>query len=179
MPLPVSANEFVASARFDSDWMYHGLSETLGRPALGLALDWQSDTRWFAGLETHRMFDDSNAPRPWATMLYLGAGESIGERGFLTGSLQRRNFPTSNVPWNFTEFELEYDHQLTAQDRLRISVDYASDYYSLETSAFTMEVNYSRNFGRRFFVHAQLGALHIADQSQLPSYEYGRLGGGV
>ncbi|MEO0437540.1 MAG: hypothetical protein AAF098_11600 [Pseudomonadota bacterium] len=165
--------------RYDSDWMYHGLSETFGRPALGLALDWQSDTRWFAGVETHRMFDDSNAPRPWATMIYVGAGGKIGENGFLTGSVQRRNFPTSNIPWDFTEFEIEYDHQLTAQDRLRISADYSSDYYSLDTSAFAAEINYSRNLGDRLFVHAHLGAVNLADQSMLPSYQYGGVGGGL
>ncbi|MEM1145678.1 MAG: hypothetical protein AAGI88_24150 [Pseudomonadota bacterium] len=176
---PAYADEFKLFARYDSDWIYHGVSETLGEPAVGLGLDWQSRSRLFAGMATYRMLDDSNAPRPWSTLIYAGVGAAVGERGFLSGSIQRRNFPTSNIPWNYTEFEVEYDLRIGPRSRLRLRADYSPNYYSLDASAVTAEAEFHHQLNDRIFIRTRVGALEASDSSPLPDYHYGSLGMGL
>ncbi|MEN7342298.1 MAG: hypothetical protein AAAFM81_05115 [Pseudomonadota bacterium] len=165
--------------RAESDWMYHGFSEFRGQPAVGLTVDWQSDSPIFVGASVAQVVDDERVRRPTSGTYYIGAGWAVSDQVFVSGAFQHRDFPGSLGEWDYQEYELQLDAALSSVSRLIVRADYADDYYSVDASALGAEVDYARQLDDRFYGFATIGAIRFSENTRIPNYEYGQLGVGL
>lgn len=161
--------------QISSDWLYHGTTETLGEPVLGINAEWQSNGATFAGIEAHQARMPAEPQRQRSVMAYLGTGFALSESWFTTLSVQHREFPGSVKEWDFTEVSIDLAHR----SGFGLRMDYAPDYYEHDIRAFAAEVRLSRPITPRSYWYAEVGALELSNEQSFDDHQYAQLGVGT
>ena len=162
------------TARYVSDWYYHGTTETLGGAALGVNVHWASDA-WFAGLEGHQAEEDAPLQRQRSVMAYLGRSFALTDLWHGSLAVAHREFPGSVKEWDYTELQLAARHRNGFEARL----DYSPDYYEHDSASLAGTVRWVRELGPRGYGYAEAGLVHLTNESQWQGHEFASVGAGM
>ncbi|MEM1230823.1 MAG: hypothetical protein AAGI15_09820 [Pseudomonadota bacterium] len=164
------------TALYASDWYYHGTSETLGRGAIGLNLQWSSDA-WFAGIEGHQADEDGveSRQRQRAVMVYAGRRFVLSSLWHGSLSVSQREFPGSTKEWDYTEVQLVAAHRNGFQARL----DYSPDYYEHDAASLGLTLRWLRPLGERAYGYVEAGALTLEERTRWQGHEFASAGVGL
>lgn len=162
-----------AVVQFRSDWIYHGTTETLGEPVVGINIEWQTTSSFFVGIEAHRARERGDLQRQRSVMAYIGRGAELGQHWYATVSAQHREFPGSIKQWSFTEFETTFTHT----SGWAIALNYSPDYYEHDTKSMGVEVSYSQPLGERSYWYGEAGALDL-ESDAFVDHRYAQFGVG-
>lgn len=165
-------------AQTSSDWIYHGTSETLGEPTIGLNAEWQTPAGVFVGIEAHvaeQSNKTSDRQRQRSVMAYLGRGFEWGTDWFATVTLAHREFPGSAKEWDFTELGFNLNHS----SGLDFTVDYSPDYYEHNTPSVAFEARYSKTLGKQSYWYAEAGLVELTASNTFDDHHYAALGFGA
>ena len=163
-------------AQVVNDWTYHGTSEVLGEPVVGLNAELSLDSQWFFGIEGHlaRLRSSSIRQRQQAVAAYVGREFNLGQNWHSSVFLTHRLFIDSVAEWDFTELSAD----LTHDSGFTLRVDYSPDYYARDTPAVAFEAHFNRAITDRSYLYLMVGALEIADDAFL-DHQYGSVGIGA
>ena len=170
------SNEFGLVVQAVSDWIYDGTTETRSEPSVGINGELRLQPNVFFGFEAHDGSVESGQrrERERSVAVYIGFDKTLGRDWYTALSLQHREFPGSNVEWDFTEATLQFAYR----DNWSFTLDYSPDYYERDTSAFGSELSYTRNINSRSYWSLQAGTQQLSE-SQFTDYHYARLGVGL
>ncbi len=154
-----------------SDWIYHGVSETRGEPALGINAQWQLSPKWVVGLEAHEGRTRAERQRERSVFGYLAFEHRLSEDWLSVVSLQHRRFPGGQKAWEFSELEVQFDYR----DRWSVRFDYSPNYYSHNSEVTTVEIDYSQPIGESAYWRGQVGALRHS-RDRFDHYQFATLG---
>ncbi len=163
-------------AQASSDWLYHGVSETAGEPAVGVNAEWQLTPMLFIGVEAHEAHLPSGVvrQRQRSVMAYAGMGAALNDSWYASASLLHRAFPESRKSWDFSELQATLSHR----NGLTVTASFSPDYYDHRTKAYHFELGYRRSFRDRAYGFTRLGALELTSE-RFTSYRHATLGGGL
>ena len=163
-------------AQAGSDWLYHGVSETAGEPAVGVNAEWQPTPLLFLGVEAHEGHLPSGVARQRqrSVMAYVGTGTALNDSWYASASWLHREFPESQKSWDFSELQATLSHR----NGLSVTASFSPDYYDHGTKAYHVELGYRRSFHDRAYGFTRLGALELTAE-RFTSYRHATLGGGL
>lgn len=158
--------DLAATAQLSNDWLYQGVSETSGRPNIGLNFELQeTEQPWFLGFEAHRSKATSRSERHESFSVYLGLDVQLGDKWFAGAAIKQVEYPDSVQDWDYTEVSVSFTHL----DGFSGKVDYSEDYYHRGTAAAFYSVQYGKPFAERLYW--QLGVTKAEfEDSRWPDY---------
>lgn len=168
------SGEFGLVVQAASDWVYDGTTETREEPSIGINGEWRIKPTVFLGFEAHEARTVAEQQRERSVAAYIGIDRIIGKDWYTALSLQHREFPGSELEWDFTELIF----QVAYQENWSLKVDYSPDYYERDTAAYGAELDYVRNFNSRSYWSVQVGVQEQIE-SEFIDYEYARLAVGI
>lgn len=171
---PAAAGEFGVVVQAASDWVYHGNSETLGEPVVGINAEWQSSAHFFVGVEAHRARVPGDQHREGSVMLYVGTGRPFGDGWYGTISALQREYPGSAKEWDFAELDIELSHR----SGWLFELDYSPDYYEHDTAAVHASVGFTGRIDDRRYWSARGGTVELSDDDVI-DHQYFRVGAGI
>ncbi len=167
-PGTAAADSLAIEAMAVSEVAYRGVSETFGRPAVGLNIEWAGMNNVHAGLS----FLEGDAPterqRERSLNLYLGWQTEFAEDWVAGTSIGYRAFPESTKEWDF----VEYQAAIGWRDRLSLELAWSPDYYDHDTESFAVAIRGFQPLSRSFYMSAELGTVDLTWRD-ITDYRYG------
>ncbi len=168
------SGEFGLVVQAVSNWVYDGTTETRDEPSIGINGEWRIKPTVFLGFEAHEASTVAEQQRERSIAAYIGIDRTLGKGWYTALSLQHREFPGSEIEWDFTELIF----QVAYQKNWSLKLDYSPDYYERDTAAYGAELDYVRNFNSQSYWSVQVGVQEQVD-SQFIDYEFVRFGIGL
>ncbi|MEO0574530.1 MAG: hypothetical protein AAF004_03640 [Pseudomonadota bacterium] len=154
-----------------SDVIYHGTTETMGQPSVGINAQWQPNDWFFAGFEAHTARVKTVRQRQNSYSGYVGGVWTLNDQWAVNLSVQHREFPGGVKAWEFTELKTELSHENGFKARL----DYSPNYYAHKTESYVAEFGGTTFFRPNLYYEWQIGAVTLQSE-RFTDYQYARLG---
>lgn len=169
-PAEANPNQWLITGVAASDWLYHGTTETDGRPVLGVNAEYNHRSGFFSGIQGHQARESGPRQRERALMGYAGVSLGVSEHLSATVSASRRYFLQASKGWDNVEYSAQFQHS----NGLGLKIDYAPDYYEHNTRATAVEISYLHRFADVWYAQLELGRLNLSNPRWL-DHNYGAL----
>ena len=169
-PVLANGDQWLITGVAASDWLYHGTTETDGRPVVGVNTEYNHRSGFFAGAQGHQARESGPRQRERALMGYVGVSLGLTDALSTTLAASRRYFLQSSKGWDNVEYSAELQHT----SGLGLKLDYSPDYYEHNTRSTAVEVSYLHTFADVWYAELELGRLNLSNPRWL-DHDYAAL----
>lgn len=158
---PVALAEFSALVTLTTDYIYRGLEQTDGNPALQAGLDFQHDSGWFVGAWASTVdLQTGLGKREIESDFYAGFHYSSESPWSATVTVLHYRWPgaTGSHSYDYSELLLSGDWQ----QWLKAEIGYTNDLYGLGGIGRHWELRAERPLSPRWLFNAGLGGNDLA-----------------
>jgi len=172
---PLRAAETTGYVALTTDYVWRGITQSDGNPALQLGGEVRFDPGIYAGAWGSTV-DIDNGPerqRDQELILYLGYGHELNERWMLEAAVVNYTYPgqTGNVDYDYIEYHLTANFR----DRLWLQYAYSPDLYQSDRHSHNAELYAEWAVGKSLFAGAGLGYYDVSELAG-SGYSYWELG---